>query len=146
MFERMKNSISGSVSPTTEHLGGLKGDLDSRLQHFRQDRSVEQQAELASNFDAVLQAWGIDSEDGISGVLRVLHLRLLLFVAPIFMCSIVVAVMQNLAAFLTLALIALPCLVGTLTTNWRISILKNRQFTSFPQWLASGLGLAKKGS
>ena len=137
MFKGIKNSLATRIAPTGEHLAGLRGILRSRLGLFKNDRSVEQQHELTEDFVRVLAAWGIDDPEEIPGVIRVLRLRYLVFVLPIFVCGITAAVMQHFIAYLTLALISAPCLLGILTTRWRISVLANRKFVPLWRWLLS---------
>ena len=38
-------------------------------------------------------------------------------------------------SFLSLACVAPPCLLGMVTTLWRISILRHRRFTPLCRWL-----------
>ena len=135
MFKGIKNSLATRIAPTGEHLAGLRGILRSRLGLFKNDRSVEQQHELTEDFVRVLAAWGIDDPEEIPGVIKMLRLRYLVFVLPILVCGITAAVMQHFIAYLTLALISAPCLLGILTTSWRVSVLANRSFSPFWRWL-----------
>ena len=116
------------------HVAGLRGDFRSRLDAFRRHRSAEEQRELTVNFHHVLIAWGIADAD-IPGVITALRLRLLVFAVPMLACFITAAWSHSLTSFLTLACIAPPCLLGIVTTLWRISVLRNRRFTPLCRWL-----------
>ena len=116
------------------HVTGLRGDFRSRLDAFRRHRSAEEQRELTVNFHHVLIAWGIADAD-IPGVITALRLRLLVFAVPMLTCLITAAWSHSLPSFLALACIAPPCLLGIVTTLWRISVLRNRRFTPLCRWL-----------
>ena len=116
------------------HVTGLRGDFRSRLDAFRRHRSAEEQRELTVNFHHVLIAWGIADAD-IPGVITALRLRLLVFTVPMLTCLITAAWSHSLTSFLALACIAPPCLLGIVTTLWRISVLRNRRFTPLYRWL-----------
>lgn len=116
------------------HVTGLRGDFRSRLEAFRRHRSAEEQRELTVNFHHVLIAWGIADAD-IPGVITALRLRLLVFAVPMLTCLITAAWSHSLTSFLALACIAPPCLLGIVTTLWRISVLRNRRFTPLCRWL-----------
>ena len=122
------------------HVTGLRGDFRSRLDAFRRHRSAEEQRELTVNFHHVLIAWGIADAD-IPGVITALRLRLLVFAVPMLTCLITAAWSHSLTSFLALACIAPPCLLGIVTTLWRISVLRNRRFTPLCRWL---LGFRKR--
>lgn len=116
------------------HVTGLRGNFRSRLDAFRRHRSAEEQRELTVNFHHVLIAWGIADAD-IPGVITALRLRLLVFAVPMLTCLITAAWSHSLTSFLALACIAPPCLLGIVTTLWRISVLRNRRFTPLCRWL-----------
>ena len=116
------------------HVAGLRGDIRSRLDAFRRHRSAEEQRELTVHFHHVLIAWGIADAD-IPGVITALRLRLLVFAVPMLTCLITAAWSHSLTSFLALACIAPPCLLGIVTTLWRISVLRNRRFTPLCRWL-----------
>lgn len=137
MFNRIKNNIVSRVSPTGQHLSGLKTDLRSRLGFFRRHRSISEQQILSEDFNLVLAAWGIDDVADIPDVVLVLRLRFLVFVVPVIACVVVALLLQSLVSILALVFIALPCLLGIVTTAWRISILENRRFLSLSRWLLS---------
>lgn len=116
------------------HVTGLRGDFRSRLDAFRRHRSAEEQRELTVNFHHVLIAWGMADAD-IPGVITALRLRLVVFAVPMLTCLITAAWSHSLTSFLALACIAPPCLLGMVTTLWRISVLRNRRFTPLCRWL-----------
>lgn len=127
-------TILDTASLSGRHVAGLRGDFRSRLNAFRHHRSAEEQQELTEDFRRVLVAWGIADAD-IPGVITALRLRLLVFLAPMLACFIAAAWSQSLVARLALACIAPPCLLGMVTTLWRISILKTRRFLPLCRWL-----------
>ena len=137
MFRRIKNNIVSRVSPTGQHLSGLRNDLRSRLTHFRNHRSASEQQVLTEDFSLVLAAWGIGHVAEIPGIVLVLRFRFLVFAVPVIACLIAALLLQSLASCLALAFIAPPCLVGIVTTAWRISVLKNRSFLPLSHWLLS---------
>lgn len=136
--------ILDTASQSGEHLAELRGDLRARLGSFRHHRSASEQQELTEDFSRVLTAWGIAGVDSIPGVIRLLRLRLLIFAAPVLTCAIATAFRQSPAALLTLALVAPPCLLGLLSTAWRLSILKNRRFLPLSRWLRHVAGFPRK--
>ena len=76
------------------------------------------------------------TEADIPGVISALRLRLLVFAVPMLACLITAAWSESHPlSFLSLACIAPPCLLGMVTTLWRISILRNRRFTPLCRWL-----------
>ena len=127
-------TILDTVRLSGRHVAGLGGDFRSRLDAFRRHRSAEEQRELTVNFHHVLIAWGIADAD-IPGVITALRLRLLVFAVPMLTCLITAAWSHSLTSFLALACIAPPCLLGIVTTLWRISVLRNRRFTPLCRWL-----------
>lgn len=116
------------------HVTRLRGDFHSRLAVFRRHRAAEEQAALEEDFNLVLAAWGM-AETDIPGVISALRLRLLVFLAPALACLIAAVWSHSTVSFLSLACIAPPCLLGVVTTLWRISILRNRRFTPLCHWL-----------
>ena len=144
MFRRIKNNLAARVSPTGEHLSGLRADLRSRLGHFRRHRSASEQTALTEDFSRVLTAWGIDDVAAIPGIVNVLRLRLLVFIVPVVVGLIAALLLQSPASCLALAFVTLPCVLGIITTAWRISVLKNRHFLPLSRWLFSGFGVFGK--
>ena len=134
MFTRIKNNLVSRVSSTGEHLSELRAMFRSRMDNFRHHRSASEQQELTEDFSRVLAAWGIADAD-IPGVITTLRLRLPGFIAPALTCLLVTAWQQSPAATLALACVAPPCLLGMVTTLWRISILRNRHFLPLCRWL-----------
>jgi hypothetical protein len=129
------SSLRSHISQSGKHLSGLRSDLHSRLGHFRHHRSASEQQALTEDFSRVLTAWGIDDAAAIPGVVRALRLRFPLFVAPVLVCAIAAILLQNTVSCLALAFVAPPCLLGIVTTAWRLSILKNRRFLPLFRWL-----------
>lgn len=133
-------TILDTASSSKRHVAGLRGDFRSRLNAFRRHRSAEEQQELTEDFRHVLAAWGIADAD-IPGVITTLRLRLLVFAVPMLACLITAAWSHSPVSFLSLACIAPPCLLGMVTTLWRISILRHRRFLPLCRWL---LGFRKR--
>lgn len=127
-------TILDTASLSGRHVAGLRGDFRARLDAFRRHRSAEEQQELVEDFSRVLAAWGIADAD-IPGVITALRLRLLIFAASLLACAIAAALRQSPAALLPLVLVTPPCLLGFITTAWRISILKTRRFLPLSHWL-----------
>jgi hypothetical protein len=144
MFRRIKDNLASRVSPTGQHLSGLRADLRSRLDWFRHHRSVPEQTVLTEDFSMVLEAWGIDDATEIPGVVRALRLRILIFAAPVLVCAIAGLSLRDFISCLALAFISLPCLFGILSTVWRIAVLKKRHFLPLSRWLLSGFGVFGK--
>ena len=129
------SSILVVAVESRQHLTELRSGLDRRLTSFRNHRSVSEQTALEEDFKLVLAAWGMTEAD-IPGVISALRLRLLVFAVPILACLITAAWSERRPlSFLSLACIVLPCLLGMVTTLWRISILRNRCFTPLCRWL-----------
>jgi len=132
MFERMRESLAS----TREHWSELRGEIAARFGTFRQGRESGLQKALEDDFSMLLQAWGIESETEIPGILRDLRLRCLILAGPIVAALVAMLITPGFASTLTLALVTLPSLFGLLTCVWRMSILKNRAFLPFHRWLA----------
>lgn len=129
------SSILAAAGASRQHLAELRSGVRSRLAAFRQHRGASEQAALEEDFKLVLAAWGMTETD-IPGVISALRLRLLVFAVPMLSCLIAAAWSGNrLLSFLSLACIAPSCLLGIVTTLWRISILRNRRFTPLCRWL-----------
>ena len=124
------SSVLAVAGGSRQHLAELR----SRLAAFRRNRAASEQAALEEDFTLVLAAWGMADAD-IPGVVSALRLRLLVFAVPILACLIMAAWSHSPLSFLSLACIAPPCLLGMVTTLWRISILRNRRFTPLCRWL-----------
>lgn len=126
--------ILDAANSSGRHVAGLRGDFRSRRNAFRRHRSAEEQQELTEDFRHVLAAWGIADAD-IPGVISALRLRLPVFAVPMLACLITAAWSHSPLSFLSLACVAPPCLLGMVTTLWRISILRNHRFTPLCRWL-----------
>ena len=127
-------TILDAASLSGRHVAGLRGDFRSRLAAFRRNRAASEQAALEEDFSLVLAAWGIADAD-IPGVISALRLRLPVFAVPMLACLITAAWSHSPVSFLSLACVAPPCLLGMVTTLWRISILRRRRFTPLCRWL-----------
>lgn len=127
-------TILDTASLSGRHVAGLRGDFRSRLSAFKRHRSALEQQELTEDFSRVLAAWGLADAD-IPGVITALRLRLLVFAAPLLACLIAAAFRRGPAVLLTSAFVAPPCLLGFITTAWRISILQSRRFLPLSHWL-----------
>ena len=109
----------------------LRNRLCARVAFFRSHRSSQEQHAVAQDFSLLLAAWGIADDADIPGVIRVLRLRVPL--AAIWQ--------RTMLSVIALCLVSLPCLLGILTTLWRISLLRNRRFLPFGRWLLQGVGV-----
>lgn len=127
-------TILDTASLSGRHVAGLRGDFRSRLAAFRRHRAASEQAALEEDFTLVLAAWGMADAD-IPGVVSALRLRLLVFLVPALACLLAAAWSHSPLSFLSLACIAPPCLLGMVTTLWRISLLRHRRFTPLCRWL-----------
>lgn len=119
----------------------LRNRLCARVAFFRSHRSSQEQHAVAQDFSLLLAAWGIADDADIPGVIRVLRLRVPLFIAPVVLCALAAIWQRTMLSVIALCLISLPCLLGILTTLWRISLLRNRRFLSFGRWLLQGVGV-----
>ena len=113
----------------------LRNRLCARVAFFRSHRSSQEQHEVAQDFSLLLAAWGIADDADIPGVISALRLRLPVFAVPMLACLITAAWSHSPVSFLSLACVAPPCLLGMVTTLWRISILRHRRFTPLCRWL-----------
>ena len=149
MFENAKEALRAWIRPTSTHLAALRGDLQSRLRHFKAERTPEEQKALEEDFAQVLDAWGIGEQD-IPAVLRELRLRRWVFVLPVAVCLLTALVTGQTTLWLALALVVPPCLLGIASTHWRIYVLTCRYFKPFGRWLGcwlcSLLMLSEKGA
>lgn len=141
MFKRIKDNLVSRVSPTGQHISALRKDFRSRLKDFRRHRSESEQRMLSEDFNRVLAAWGIDGVSAIPDVVHALRLRFLVFAAPLVACLIAAFLLQTPVSCLALAFVSPPCLLGIVTTAWRISVLKNRRFLPLSRWLLTFAGL-----
>jgi hypothetical protein len=137
MFKKIGNNIASRLSPTRTHWSDLKADVAARLRHFRQGRDAVPQKALERDFALLLEAWGIEAETDIPGILLDLCLRCLLLAVPVAVTLVYALLMPGLYSLLTLIFVAPPCLFGLLVTRWRMSILKNRAFKPLHRWLTA---------
>lgn len=128
------SSLLAVAGESRQHLAELRSGFRSRLAAFRRNRAASEQAALEEDFNLVLAAWGIADAD-IPGVISALRLRLPVFAVPVLACLITAAWSQSPVAYISLACIVPPCLLGMVTTLWRISILRHRRFTPLCRWL-----------
>ena len=128
------SNILAVAGESRQHLAELRSGVRSRLAAFRRNRAASEQTALEEDFTLVLAAWGMADAD-IPGVVSALRLRLLVFAVPMLACLIMAAWAHRPLSFLSLACIAPPCLLGMVTTLWRISLLRHRRFTPLCRWL-----------
>lgn len=128
------SSLLAVAGESRQHLAELRSGFRSRLAAFRRNRAASEQAALEEDFNLVLAAWGIADAD-IPGVISALRLRLPVFAVPMLACLITAAWSQSPVAYISLACIVPPCLLGMVTTLWRISVLHHRRFTPLCRWL-----------
>ena len=128
------SSLLAVAGESRQHLAELRSGFRSRLAAFRRNRTASEQAALEEDFTLVLASWGIADAD-IPGVISALRLRLPVFAVPMLACLITAAWSQSPVAYISLACIVPPCLLGMVTTLWRISVLHHRRFTPLCRWL-----------
>lgn len=138
----VKNVLDAAGSSKV-HLTGLHDSLRKRLAHFKRHRSMEDQAAMQEDFCWVLNAWGIDDHAQIPDAILALKLRFPIFAVPILVCILAVFFMPFFITWMTSFLITIPCLLGMITTMWRISILRKHHFQPLSIWILSLLGLKR---
>ena len=138
MFENAKEALRAWIRPTSTHLAALRGDLQSRLRHFKAERTPEEQKALEEDFAQVLDAWGIGEQD-IPAVLRELRLRVWVFALPVAVCLLTALCIPMVTLWLAVLMITPPCLFGIVTTWWRMAVLTRRRFQPFSTWLGCWL-------
>ena len=124
------SSVLALAGESRQHLTELRSGFRSRLAAFRRNRAASEQAALEEDFSLVLAA-----DADIPGVISALRLRLPVFAVPMLACLITAAWSHSPLSFLSLACVTPPCLLGMVTTLWRISILRHRRFTPLCRWL-----------
>jgi hypothetical protein len=137
MIKSIGKDIAARLSPTRAHWSGLRADFTQRLRHFRRGRDAGLQEALTRDFALVLEAWGIEDENDIPGIVSDLRLRCLWLAFPILLALVSALLTPGLYSGLTLLLVAPPCLFGILATGWRISLLQHRAFMPLLRWLAA---------
>ncbi len=135
MFQSIKQLLQ--IRSSKQHIQGLRSTMYDRLNAFRQDRSPEAQEALNGKFKVVLRAWGIKKAKLIPRVIEALYLRCMAFVLTMLFSLIVAFFLQSFVAYITLVSFLLPCLLGLVTSLWRISILKHRRFVPLSRWIVS---------
>lgn len=137
MFQKAKERLEEAVSPSREHISGIRADMDARLRALKTDRAEHLQETLETDFHFVLTAWGIFSTDELPNAIRDLRLRLAVFGIPVLLACVLFyqgfdgGAMLFVASFLCLVV----SLTGLLTTCWRLHVLKHRHFLPFRRWL-----------
>jgi len=138
MFKRLKkavqwvfdiNALEKDIDDARSHLQGAKANFRSRLDNLRRDRDVPQEA-LAEDFQRVLIAWGMQEGD-IPHVINTMYLRVAVMLVPGVLGCIVLWQGYGVIAMLSAVPLFLVSVMGVLTTLWRISILRHRQFYPF---------------
>ena len=88
----------------------LRSRLCARVAFFRSHRSSQEQHAVAQDFSLLLAAWGIADDADIPGVIRVLRLRVPLFIAPVVLCALAAIWQRTMLSVIARCLISLPCL------------------------------------
>lgn len=135
MKKRVPFLLKTRLSQTGEHLSGLRAELRSRLESLRRHRTASDSESLENDFDKVLAAWGVTEQADIPDVIRALRLRYAVFLAPVLVCLTAALALRDFASCLALVLVSLPCLLGIITTAWRVWVLEKRRFLPLPRWL-----------
>ena len=132
--------IQRDFAASKVHVQEVNSTLQSRLDHLRKDRGLEQQDTLEEDFQRVLDAWGMREKD-IPRVISDLYLRAAVMCVPALLAlftlfSQPVSSLSSPLLLVVLVLLLLASIMGVLVTLWRISILRRRQFTPFSRALA----------
>ena len=133
-------NICSAAHGSRQNLSSLKDGFISRLMYFRRNRTTAEPEEMEKDFGLVLTSWGIDDEDDIPCVTAILRIRLYLFAVCALVCLVIACLQASVIGWIVLALVAAPCVLGTLTALWRISILRRKKFTPFFRWLSRPRG------
>ena len=128
-------NVLDAAGNSKAHLAELQAGFRQRLAHFRRHRSQEDQAAL-EDFSRVLDAWGI-GETELPGTMRALRLRCWIFLVPILYFALAACLIRDVASFLAVLFVGIPCLLGLITTIWRLFILRHRRFLPLSRWLLS---------
>ena len=136
--------VRAAVRQSRQQLAALGSGFSSRIAAFRKHRSAPEQAVVAQEFHLLLVAWGIEDTAAIPRVIRGLRLRFPLFGFPSAAALTAAAWQQSPLALITACLVVPPCLLGIMTTAWRISILRQRRFLPFGRWLRHCVGLCRR--
>ncbi len=129
-------NVLDAAENSKAHLAELQAGFRQRLAHFRRHRSQEDQAELMENFNRVLEAWGI-GEAELRETIWTLRMRCWIFFVPILYFALAACLIRDVASFMAVLFVGIPCLLGLLTTLWRLSILRHRRFLPLSRWLLS---------
>ena len=135
--------VRAAVRQSRQQLAALGSSFSSRIAAFRKHRSAPEQAVVAQEFHLLLVAWGIEDSAAIPRVIRGLRLRFPLFGFPSAAALTAAAWQQSPLALVPASLVVPPCLLGIMTTAWRISILRQRRFLPFGRWLWHCVGLCR---
>lgn len=134
-------SIINDARLSKSHFQILKDNFRSRLAAFRADRDNSSQQELESDFNAVLDKWGIASPENLGEVIFCLRLRMfVLAILPLFY-GIIALFLRTFNSLIVFGLLAIPCMFGVLATSWRVWVLRKARFVGFWRWLMAGCGL-----
>ncbi len=134
MFGFIKNTFVTPVVQSKTRLHSLQNLMSLRVSAFRQGRSTQDRESMTHNFTHVLHAWGI-AHDAIPTAIAQLRLRCYIFFIPIVVTTVIALCIQSSLAYISLICVALPCILGCISTVWRIYILQKRQFIPFLQWV-----------
>lgn len=129
-------NICSAAQNSRQHLGSLKDGFISRLAFFKRNRTTAEQGAMGKDFGMLLHAWGIDDEDDVPCIITILRIRLALFAVCALVCLLIACLQASIIGWIVVVLVASPCVFGSLTALWRISILRQRTFTPFCRWLA----------
>ncbi|MBQ3060214.1 MAG: hypothetical protein IJD16_07895 [Desulfovibrio sp.] len=129
-------NVVNAAGRSKAHLAELQAGFRHRLALFRRNRSQEDQAALTDDFSRVLEAWGIDDGEMLETIWT-LRMRCWIFLVPILYFGLAACLIQDIASLLALLFVGTPCLLGIITTAWRLSVLNNRRFLPLSRWLLS---------
>ena len=121
-------ALEKDISEARTHVRGARAEFRSRVDNLRRDRDVPQED---LDFQRVLDAWGMREGD-IPHVIREMYIRVGVMLVPALLgCVILWQGYGGVIAMLSSVPLFLVSVMGVLTTLWRISILRHRQFYPF---------------
>lgn len=127
--EKIKNNVKATAKEHKDRFVVPGRMLVSQFKRISKQRKEPN----PKNFNELLTGWQI-TEEMIPAILKSLWLRCLIFI----MTLIIVGGLLLAQGFIfTTLLIMPPIFIGLMTSFWRMSLLKNREYISFRDWFMS---------
>ncbi|MGL4208948.1 MAG: hypothetical protein ACRCTY_06125 [Candidatus Adiutrix sp.] len=139
IFKKTRQRIKKRIEEHKERIWEPANLLANRLKALKSfDKTVE-----PKSFDELLESWGTTYEE-LPNVLLSLKKRCGIFLGVVLVIGGLLLVQGFI--FSTL-LVAIPGLIGVVTTVWRIDLVKNKRFVPFKVWFLTrpNKDTAKKG-